>query len=47
MNKYLITLLLALPFIAVSCSDDNDPVDITVRLNRLHYHIPKTVYGTV
>lgn len=34
MNKYLITLLLALPFIAISCSDDNDPVDITVSLNQ-------------
>lgn len=34
MNKYLITLLLALPFIAVSCSDDDDPVDITIRLNQ-------------
>lgn len=34
MNKYLLFLLFAFPFLAVSCSDDDDPIDITVRLNQ-------------
>lgn len=34
MKKHLIYLLMALPLVATSCSDDDDPVDVTLRLNQ-------------
>lgn len=34
MKKHLIYLLAALPLVATSCSDDDDPVDVTLRLNQ-------------
>lgn len=34
MKKYFLYLLAALPLLFTSCSDDDDPVDVTVRLNQ-------------